>query len=72
MSAHRLRALNPYVTVDKWTQFDFAAPVFSAEAMTPLKEFSVVVVTDFIAKENLVVLDDFCRANKIGFILALS
>jgi len=36
-----------------------------------LKDYSVVVISEFLPKHHLVALNNYCRTHKIGFILAL-
>lgn len=58
------------MTVDSYNDFNFNT--FNENELDKLKNFNVVCITDFIPKDNLVKINNYCRQNKIGFILALS
>lgn len=55
-SVGKLRELNPYVSVDSFTDFNFS--LFNENDLDKLKNFDVVCITDFISKENLIKIDN--------------
>ena len=57
-SVSQLSELNPYVHV----------AVIHGELMDNIAKFNVVVITELMAKEKLIEIDEICRKNKIAFI----
>ena len=57
-SVSQLSELNPYVHV----------AVMQGELMDNITKFNVVVITEVMAKEKLIEIDEICRKNKIAFI----
>lgn len=76
---YKLKELNPYVQVDvDKKNFNFEKNNNSSGAtrnslnssLNFLKDYNVLVITEFISKESSETLNFFCRENKIGFIYA--
>ena len=63
-----LKSLNPFCKVDIWTH-DVTAEALAAADGTP---FSAIIITQLLPKAQLFALNEYARANNIGFTMAIT
>ena len=69
-SIQNLSELNPYVKLNIMENNDIIQDI-KKKLKEPELKYDVVIITEFLSKKSIIEIDELCRNENIGFILAL-